>query len=407
MAFTVILDAPGGTGQRAVRGLRVMLGATLKALGGVACVPAVPLAGLSVLAIPFALAGELGEVPAEIADWWWPALWISVTVAIAASTSGGMLLRGQRRLALFLRRFRRSDATDVVAGATREFGLVWRLVTLDDREVQASGVGRGAAGFAAAYDRSHRLAELARRAYRPALLAGGLGLVLMLGTAIALALDAGGDPVRALLSPHGVLAGLLDWYRRIESPWALVFRVGTALLALALAGWLVTVLAVLPSSAFGIFEPLRTAITAAEASKSLTIGDRVSIATVGGRIREQSTKLLSPRLFVIRVDSSVWRETVLTFAKTATVPLIDVTEPTEHVLWEIEELARRHGNRIVLVGDLRELGRMFDRPRVGTPQERLLRLLDGRQVLGYTSDPAGRERFARALRTLLDRSARA
>lgn len=140
MAFTVILDAPGGGARRLVRGVRMTLGVTLRALGWVAAVPAFLMSALSLLAVPGLLSGQGAELPPEIVGWWWPALWTSVTVGIAATAAGARLVRGQRRLALFLRRFRRADTTDIIAGAAREFGLVWRLVTLDDREVRADGL---------------------------------------------------------------------------------------------------------------------------------------------------------------------------------------------------------------------------------------------------------------------------
>lgn len=407
MAFTVILDAPGGGARRLVRGVRMTLGVTLRALGWVAAVPAFLMSALSLLAVPGLLSGQGAELPPEIVGWWWPALWTSVTVGIAATAAGARLVRGQRRLALFLRRFRRADTTDIIAGAAREFGLVWRLVTLDDREVRADGLGRAATGFAAAFDRTHALAGRAGRIRDPATVAGAVGALLMLGAVIALVGEAGDDDLLAALlgSDAAVLPTVLDWTRPVDAPWILAFRVGAVSAGAGLLGWAIVVLAVLPASAFGVFEPVRQAITAAEAHKVLAIGDRAAIGTTGHRISRQSAKLLSPRLFVIRVDSSVWREAVLAFADAAAVPLIDVTEPSDHVLWELQELVRRHGDRVVLVGELQQLGRMFDRPRPGMPEARLLRLLDGRQVLGYTTDPAGRDRFARALRVTLDRHA--
>jgi hypothetical protein len=61
-------------------------------------------------------------------------------VALACLWLGLRLLRGKRRLVLFLRRFGFSDATQAVSfAATKAIGRSWRLVTLDDEKVKAVG----------------------------------------------------------------------------------------------------------------------------------------------------------------------------------------------------------------------------------------------------------------------------
>ena len=114
--------------------------------------------------------------------------------------------------------------------------------------------------------------------------------------------------------------------------------------------------------------------------------------------------------WVLRVASSVWQQTVSRMASVASVPLIDVSEPTENVLWEIDALTARFGSRCVVIGHHDRVSRLAappgSGPSAGSLDERLARLLDGREVLAYTTDRRGMRRFARALRgTLLSRSA--
>lgn len=73
------------------------------------------------------------------------------------------------------------------------------------------------------------------------------------------------------------------------------------------------------------------------------------------------------------------------------------------MLWEIEELTRRFGSRSLFVGRHDRVAWLADssaaNPR--SDEERLLRLLDGHEVLAYTTDQPGVRRFARSLRAKL------
>ena len=79
-------------------------------------------------------------------------------------------------------------------------------------------------------------------------------------------------------------------------------------------------------------------------------------------------------------------------ADVCAIPLIDISEPTENVLWEVEELVRRFGDRCVFIG---AYGRLQELTAHESDElmQRLSTFLDGRQVLGYTSDAPGRKRF--------------
>ena len=88
-------------------------------------------------------------------------------------------------------------------------------------------------------------------------------------------------------------------------------------------------------------------------------------------------------------------------ASLAPIRLVDISEPTENVLWEIEELRRIGGNYIVIGQHERiaALATTSAATAARTPIERrLAQLLDGQEVLGYSVDRRGLKRFARALR---------
>jgi hypothetical protein len=105
----------------------------------------------------------------------------------------------------------------------------------------------------------------------------------------------------------------------------------------------------------------------------------------------------------------VWQRAVGELAALSSVPLIDVSEPTDNVLWEVDELLRRFGDRCVFIGEhdrvLALAGRSTSAsPRMASERALVIRLA-GREILAYTTDRDGLKRFARALRgVLLERS---
>jgi hypothetical protein len=84
------------------------------------------------------------------------------------------------------------------------------------------------------------------------------------------------------------------------------------------------------------------------------------------------------------------------------VTLIDISEPTENVLWELEELIARHDGKYVFIGHYtRALALASSDPGLTSVERRLAALLAGQEVLAYTTDRQGLKRFARALRDKL------
>jgi hypothetical protein len=397
MSFTIVLDQ-AAAGQRAGRGAKVALGGLLLAVGVVAAVPCFVLTfgGLCYVIVELLSSGD-GPIP----DAWTGPLWAGWAVSCGLTAVllplGVRLVRGDRRLALFLRRFGHTEATDAMTFASARIGSAWRLVTLDDAQIAPIGVGRGSRGFIRAgrgVGRGWRGGEwFARRVAGPVL---SLALVGAIGSLIVIVAN----------GSQSAGAELTDWDQPAESAAMVVFRICVGLLGVGVVGWLawfglmLAGLVLIP--VFASFSFAADAIRGAERAKRLSIKDTAAIATARGTILTTSRNVFSPKLFVIAVNSAVWRETVLGFAQVSAVPLIDISEPTEHVLWEVEQLTRQFGRRCVIVGQYERLGRLFDQAAAGSVNQRLMRLLAGAEVLGYTTDPAGQRRFARALRAKLD-----
>ena len=145
---------------------------------------------------------------------------------------------------------------------------------------------------------------------------------------------------------------------------------------------------------------LSTVLNRAEQAKVTRVVSLDPRHSVARAVRRQARRVFSPRLMVLNVNSEVWRPVVTSVADVASAVLIDVSEPTENLLWEISEIAQDPATACVLVG---RADRLHSLESSDDPlQERLAELLDGRTILAYETTDQGMKRFARALRATLE-----
>jgi hypothetical protein len=153
------------------------------------------------------------------------------------------------------------------------------------------------------------------------------------------------------------------------------------------------------------FSSSADAVREAERSKTVAVTSVAGINEAARAIARRSRKVFGPRLVVLRVASHVWQHAVTELAALSSLPLIDISEPTENVLWEFEELTKRFGDKCVIIGQhdrVAAFATLSDRERGSTSVEgRLADLLKGREVLAYSVDSRGLKRFAKALRGML------
>ena len=106
-----------------------------------------------------------------------------------------------------------------------------------------------------------------------------------------------------------------------------------------LLAWLVVRLALLPLLGLVLLgQGVHEQITATEAAKLRT----VRTAPISWPSRRRSSPpapgALAPRLTVLRVDGSIWQDTVVELARCCGAVVLDVSQPTEHLLWEVEQV---------------------------------------------------------------------
>lgn len=303
---------------------------------------------------------------------------IGAAVFVIALPIAVRLLRGRRRLVLFLRRFGFEDATQLVTfAAVEEIGRSWRVVTLDDSRVQAVGGSQG----------PRRLLALA-------------SAVLLAALAGAAWWGFGGGPDRLF---DDVADSTTSNSAATTPAEEIGQAIGIALVAGIIAGLILLVIIVLAgvaavSSLFSLFSYGKA--RGSELAKTAVMRTETEVAKRAESVARRSRRIFAPRLVVARVADPVWRQAVLTFARHCDAVIVDVSEASDNLRWEIQTLLPALGARCVLVGRADLLTEQQGDRTVFNPS--LGRDLDGRTVLGYGTSRRDVRRFARALEGFLE-----
>lgn len=390
MPVTVVLDHPHRhTLRRVWREVSALIG-SLMILVGLAALPAALLLNILV---------AMAVAPDVFGAQSW-SFCIATMVTVLGPVVGIRLIRGKRKLVLFLRRFGYSEATSAITFATaKTTGRSWRLVTLDDAAIAPVGVVIGTRRFfRAASLGGAGIARAWRIVIKAAFLVMGVaiaGILCLVGITLLRHEDL------ATLFNHFSNAGeALSW--DIPSAFYVLFWIASVSPFVGLFVALLQPLLIPFLGFFLFFSFTSDAVRKAEEARAAEIRSTREIEAVTRSVAQQSRKIFSPRLVVLKVASSVWKQTVSSLASLTSVPLIDISEPTENLLWEIQELTGQFGARCVFVGHYDQVRRLAadaeEAPSLGGLNDRLSILLEGQEVLAYTTDRQGMKRFARALR---------
>jgi uncharacterized membrane protein YkgB len=376
MAVRIVEEVPGGLGlRRLVRGVAVVLGMALVVAGLLAAVLPMLLVFVTVSAI---IAGDelTGLSGRDLRD-----LALFVGGAALSLWLGLRLIRGRRRLGLYLRKFGFADTTRTVSHALASaLGRSLRLVTLDDSMVAAMGAGRG----------RRRLAGLAW-------LTAAAAVVWLLSYAYGGAFDR---------DSQQILDDAMD-----QAGDDLGAAIGAVFAAALVATLLLIAVLVLVNLAIGVALLGGGSYLAArrvERSASRTLTSEAAVDSTVHRLAAAGRRIFAARLNVIAVPTSFWQRAVHALAAVSDVAIIDVSKATDNLIWEIQNVKPILGERWVLVG-ARDQVAMLARPETlaaGTPHGLLARLLDGEEIIAYGPARPDQRRFARALRRRLEQMPR-
>jgi hypothetical protein len=122
------------------------------------------------------------------------------------------------------------------------------------------------------------------------------------------------------------------------------------------------------------------------------------VGSTASELSRRGSQTFAPRLVVVRVASSIWHQTVSALASVAVATIVDLSEPTENLMWEITELVRLGGHdRCIFIVDHARLDDAGNFKAGAGFAANLDILVGDRDVLAYRTDRAGMRRFARAL----------
>ncbi|MCU7941180.1 MAG: hypothetical protein KZQ87_00730 [Candidatus Thiodiazotropha sp. (ex Cardiolucina cf. quadrata)] len=310
---------------------------------------------------------------------------IATVIAVVALTLGLRLIRGRRRLVLFLRRFGHDEATEALSfAAASAMGQRWRLVTLDDNEI-APILGIKTRGRILGFLRWMFLAAIV------------VGLFWLFGEGFA---DYMGSIIDGMKtnSRGGGFDAIIGQI--------IVTIVLTLVIGVIAGGFVLMLIALLGAGVLFSWRSFHL-YKKAELGQSKNIENIDQIEPVIGTVLKLSRKIFAPRLVVVRVNSAIWQAVVRQFADVSAVILIDVSSPGEGLLWELENLKGKYRQRTILVGQYDALEKISALPVTNTDavktEQRLVKLLDGENVLAYRSDGTRDTiRFTKLLRTTLN-----
>ena len=290
---------------------------------------------------------------------------------------------GRKKIVLYLRRFRRAAANEALSGAMHRTLKPWaRLVVLDDAHLQPVSVP-----------------------LRERLLTLGSALPVLAGLLFALAVGAsvsgpvllehasGSTYQRGVISITTRSATAKDRTRYSDTPALLAFPG-----ALALWGVL----------GFCGLLSLRCLRSSAQArrrvSRQQDVVDVVRhMETLGGWMA--APKPLGAMTTVVSVEDAWWQDVVTELAARADAIVLDVSEPTGPIWWEIALCATRHPDKLLLIMDADDNFTRRETPPDPADVERLgqqvVRTRHGGVLLYESGKPQTQTRFQRQLRSFV------
>lgn len=376
--------------------LRRRLGSSFSSLLGALLTLTGLVAGAPVLLIVLLISLSLvkGSFPSSFGGDGWMFFMVCGAVSALCLHLGRRLVRGKRRLVLFLRRFGYQSASKALTFAVSSaFGRRWRLVTLDDAEIASVGVSGG----------KRRMAQIGRWVFL---------IILFVAVLYLIAWFAGDKPDRIV---EEIFDNMVNSSRdrgdnvltTIIGAFIGTLVVGILVLSVALTLMLLWVSLAASVTLFS-WNTWRE-VHKAEGSKALVLTDRNRIESTLAQVARRAKRIFAPRLTVLRVSGAFWRQVVRRLATSADAVVVDISEPSENLLWEIETLRGIQGIRCAYVGHIDRVHPLADRKgphgrqKAFEGQGRLQTLLKDDEVLVYKSESGGAMRgFASDLAAYLE-----
>ena len=413
MPIQVVFDYPGHQTRSAIgRWIARVVGALLALIGLLATVVAIPSGFVTIGDILGTLNHEQLFEPGFPVRRIEAAFAASLFVAIFGLRYGRRLVRGHRSSVLFLRRFGFDGSMKVVTYAVaNSIGVNWRLVTLDDEEIAPVGVDTTSR---VVFSIGERLAWLAKKIGAGVMVGfqyttGAMwGVVALQVAQIAISgrwrqslTDGTVDRYAAIFSSVMERHIPLKYFDFTLSGAFAVLATAAAFLFVGLIVVMAALIALLPLIGVVVFASSSAeALHKAEAAKTQHITQLSHVDDAVADISRRSHETFAPRLVVLRVKSSIWQQTVSELAGAASATIIDISELTENLTWELSELQRLGAlDRCIFIAESDRITPWAQGGTTGVDSlhSRVAAVVGERQVLAYATDRRGMRRFTRAL----------
>ncbi len=276
-------------------------------------------------------------------------LYVLALLAIAYAVL--VLVTPRKPLVLYLRKFGLSSANSAISTAVRRgLGSRYRVVTLDDSRFLPIGVE-------ASVRHSFRLAL-------PLVVLAGLGIVTAM-----------------------ILYGLGLWGTHTSS----LSGIGGLGIAIAALGLLILTELLVPFSGFVLlFALIVQHFRRVRRHSRTTIANAANLSRLKERwyllgSRAVSPGFMAPRAAVVTTDDAIWQPTVQAGVAAASAVVLDLSRPTENVLWEIEQILIPPAPPVAFIGEAEALKAWIDVPPADRSPvvDRFHSLLQDRTILAY------------------------
>jgi len=151
---------------------------------------------------------------------------------------------------------------------------------------------------------------------------------------------------------------------------------------------------------FGILLALRRRV---RRRARILVVNRGHLESFENRVRTLSNRwrgatILEPQATVVEVSDGLWKEAVCVGLKKSDYILVDVSQATENLLWELEGVLRENSHRVLFTAEENLFANWTGSPTASPTEVRAHALLSGREVLGYAgSRRLDRKRYRRTI----------
>jgi hypothetical protein len=292
---------------------------------------------------------------------------------------GVRLIRGDRHLVLFLRKFGFTGASVMLSSAIASgLGRRWRLVTLDDHDLAPVGVGGG----------SRWIVRLLR------LVLVAVGVYVTVQAVQWLRSDVGGDIARQTVE-SAVESAAAEARAQGANEFEVALNELGAAIGASIAGAMIGALVmVFVAVLFGI--AISGAVTGglmltavgrsarrAERAKAIVIARQSNVERACTRLRRRVDRVLAPRISVARVSDRLWQVVVRRLARSSDAVIVDISFPTDNLVWEVRSMLRARA-WMIPIGRRDRLRAIAHDPAPAAVE--LRRLLGDREVVGYDTE---------------------